>query len=226
MADFTELVKQFHLQRAFLYGFIILSSFFVFAPLGDLQISFGHRCLLYADVTYNVTVTPRYRYFRVHFPSDASVCDYNIIIAVAFSLIYASVAAGGYVFLYFKQKKNKEVDIARLWFLVHCASEVAVLVLVLVSACTISAGFSHVCQQLMTANAHGINLASCSDAQSFQSWRGYDGSNFHVCLSIATVGSWFSFVFWLLQTLFGGWKLWRLNMIYFPDQLKICCKST
>ncbi|XP_041352963.1 uncharacterized protein LOC121371269 isoform X2 [Gigantopelta aegis] len=227
MSNILQYVKQFYLQRVVLYGLIALSSFFVIGPLGEVLVNFGDKCILYADVEFIKNSSYTATYFLVKFPPDSSVCHYNLVIAIVFSLVYAGVAIALYIYLYFKARDSESLDIANIYFVIHCVLDVAVAVLVLVAACTISRGFSYVCDQFMNGVNHGINMHSCSDAQRFENWFNIDASNFHLCLSIAVVGSWLCFLFWLMQAVFGGWKLWRLNMLpTIPEKLKICCRDT
>ncbi|ESO86160.1 hypothetical protein LOTGIDRAFT_167393 [Lottia gigantea] len=233
MAALLEYVKQFLLQRAFMYGLILLASFFVISPLGSLQTTFNERCILYADFKY--TTVNKTHYFAVNF-GESSVCDYDLAVSVIFCMCYPVIGIATYIFLYFREKADKKVDLSHLLFMGNCIVDIIITVLVLVVACTISTGFTHLCNQIMSGTEQGIRLTGCSDAQKFESWRMYhdstytvyDGTKFHVDLSIATAGSWFAFIFWFLQALFGTWKLWRLNMLpTCPDKFKIlCCKDS
>nr|KAG5712004.1 hypothetical protein BaRGS_026445 [Batillaria attramentaria] len=224
MADLTKFVeyaKSFYLQRVAVYSLIVLSSFFVIIPMGLLQTNFDNNCLLYADVAYEYDNTSHpYVYFKIRF-GPASVCEYSLGLSALFSLIYPLAMIGGYLFIYVKDKGENKRDLAQLAFLVHILVEVVVSLFMLVSACTISAGFTDLCDDITNTGVAQYRVDSCSDAQNFHDWRGYDGSNFHECLSVATAGSWFQFVFWLLLAVFGVWKLWRLNMLpVLPDWMK------
>lgn len=223
MADLTkltQLAKSFCLQRVLLYSLIILSCFFLVIPLGLLQTSFDGNCLLYADFVYEHTNSSQYVFFKLRF-GPSSVCDYSLGLSVLFSLIYALFMIGGYLFIYFKDRRQNKMDLAHMGFLVHVLVEILVSLLVLVSACTISGGFKDLCDDITNTNVPQFQVHSCSDAQNFHDWRGFDGDNFHKCLSVALAGSWFQFVFWLLQTGLGLWKLWRLNMLpVLPDWIK------
>ncbi|KAL8614852.1 hypothetical protein ACOMHN_063202 [Nucella lapillus] len=149
-----------------------------------------------------------------------SVCEYSLAVSALFSLIYSLAMVGVYLYGFRRERKNKDTDLGQVWFLVHGVVEVGVVVLMLVSACTVSHGFTTLCTHIADAPLPGYQLDSCSDAQDFQ-WANYDISNFYVCLSVATAGSWFQCLFWLLQAVFGTWKLWRLNMLpVLPDWLK------
>lgn len=221
MADLTKFVeyaKSFYLQRVAVYSVIVLTSFFVIVPLGILQTKFDRNCLLYADVTYepysSTTTSTQFVLFKIQF-GPTSVCEYNLGMSALFSLIYALAMIAGYLFIYVKDKGDNKMDLAHVAFLVHIVLEVVVMVMMLVSACTISHGFRELCEDITNPNTNIPNhrVESCTDAQKFHDWRNFDGSNFHDCLACATAGSWFQFVCWLLQAAFGVWKLWRLNML-------------
>lgn len=225
LSKFLEYAKSFFLQRAAGYCLIILSSLFVLVPLGDLNTKFDRKCLLYSDVAYelvNDTISgkPHSVLFKIRF-GNSSVCEYNIAISAIFSLIYALAMVVVYIFLYIKERGNKATDLGQTAFLVHGIVEVVVAVMMLVSACTISHGFTMLCSDMTDTSAVPVfTIDRCSVAQNHD-WRGYDGSNFYVCLAVATAGSWFQFVFWTLQSAFVVWKLWRLNMLpVLPDCMK------
>ncbi|XP_076464061.1 transmembrane protein 179B-like [Babylonia areolata] len=223
LSKFVEYAKSFFLQRAAGYCLIVLSSLFVIAPLGVLQTQLDQQCLLYADVVHelqNVSAgaLPRGS-FRFRF-GPPSVCEYSLAVSALFSLLYPLVMIGVHVFAFLREKRNKDTDLGQVWFLVHGVVEVVVVVLVLVSACTISHGFTSLCSDITDVQILSRQLDKCSDAQQYK-WGDYDVSNFYVCLSVATAGSWFQFVFWLLQAAFVMWKLWRLNMLpVCPDWMK------
>ncbi|XP_005107154.1 uncharacterized protein LOC101860766 [Aplysia californica] len=232
MKPLMELLKQFFIQRIILYAFIAFFSFFVIVPLGDLRIKFTDdhcsRCLLYSDVVYNVSVSPDISYFRIRF-GEQEVCEYSIAVTSVLCLIYPLVVGGIYFYLYRRDsaetRDENKLDLGHCLFLVHVLLEVAFVLLILVSASMISRGFQHLCESLGAGrDLVPPLLDSCSDAQNFHSWRGYDGSNFYVTLSVATAGSWFLFLSWLLQALLGLWKLWRLNMLpVLPLGCLPCC---
>lgn len=222
MKPVLELLKHFYIQKIIVYCFIAIFSFLVIVPLGDLRIRFTDdhcsRCLLYSEMDFNVSATAEATYFRIRF-GEQEVCEYSIAVSSVFCLIYPIIVGLIYVYLY--QRDNNEtdenkLDLSHCLFLLHIIAELCVVILMLVSACMISAGFKHLCDSLLTG------LKSCIEAQEFSDWRGYDGSNFYVSLSVATAGSWLLFVSWLMQGLLGLWKLWRLNMLpVFP-----CCSSS
>ncbi|KAK7104948.1 transmembrane protein 179-like [Littorina saxatilis] len=221
LSKFTEYAKSFFLQRAAGYCFIILASLFVLCPLGVLQTEFDDNCLLYSEVHYelfNKSVGGMV-VWRMKF-GPQSVCQYNLAVSAIFSLIYALVMVLGYIFLYIRDREKNEIDLGQIAFLVHGVLEVVVVVLMLVSACTISHGFTTLCDQFTDTGLRGYTVDSCSHVQT-HNWRGYDATNFFVCLAVATAGSWFQFIFWLLQTVFVLWKLWRLNMLpVLPEWMK------
>ncbi|KAK6182859.1 hypothetical protein SNE40_010448 [Patella caerulea] len=224
MTAILEYVKQFLLQRVCMYGLIILASLFVVSPLGSLQTTFNENCLLYSDVNY--TTWNNVHYFAVKFGSS-SICDYDLAVAVIFCIFYPAILIAANIFLFFREKADKKVDLSHFLFVGNCILDVVITILVLVMACTISAGFTYLCDQLMAGQSQGMPISSCSDAQKFENWRELDGSNFHLDLSIATAGSWITFIFWFLQAFFGMWKLWRLNMLpTVPEKFKFCFKNS
>ncbi|PVD26490.1 hypothetical protein C0Q70_14167 [Pomacea canaliculata] len=186
---------------------------------------FNKNCVLYSDVVYehyNET-NDNNVYFRIRFGAS-SVCNYNLAVTAIFSIIYSSAMIAGYIFIYFRDKGDKKIDLAHIAFLIHCLTEMAVALLMLVLACMVSAGFTHLCKGITSGP---YSVPSCSHAEKFKDWRGHDATNFYTCLAVATAGAWFQFVFWLLQGLFGVWKLWRLNMLpVLPDWLKLPCVTS
>lgn len=213
-----ELLKQFFIQRLILYIIIAVFSFFVIVPLGDLRLKFTDdhcsRCLLYSDISLansagnNTTGTSMAITF-----GDQEVCEYSIAVSSVFCLIYPLIM--GALYFYFHRRDSAEtreenkLDLAHFLFWIHIAVEIGVVVLTLVSAAMISRGFMHICEGLVDG---GI-IESCMDAEKLTDWKGYDGSNFFISLSVATAGSWLVWTSWVLQGLLGVWKLWRLNML-------------
>ncbi|XP_059158590.1 uncharacterized protein LOC131942699 [Physella acuta] len=213
MKSVLELLKHFYIQRIIMYGIIAVFSFLVIVPLGDLRIRFTDdhcsRCILYSEMDFNVSETSDARYFRIRF-GEQEVCEYSIAVSSVFCLIYPIAAALIYFYLYRRdnaERDENKLDLSHCLFLIHIAVEFAVVILMLVSASMISAGFMHFCQSVT------VGVGSCIDAQNFSDWRGYDGSNFYEALAVATAGGWLLFVSWMFQGLLGLWKLWRLNVL-------------
>ncbi|GFO25979.1 transmembrane protein 179 [Plakobranchus ocellatus] len=191
----------------------------------------GHcsRCLLYSDVEYNLNATSAALYFRIEF-GEQEVCEYTIAVASVFCLIYPLLAAAAYLLLYRRDsqemREENKIDLGHFLFLLHIVVELAIVILVLVSSCMVSHGFKLLCDSLLKGRDTTPKiLDSCSDAQDFEDWRGYDGSNFYTSLSVATAGSWFQFVAWLMQGLLGLWKLWRLNMLPVLPGIPCCIRE-
>ena len=75
-----------------------------------LQTKFDDKCLLYSDVVYeyyNTSTGPHSVIFRIRF-GPQSVCEYNLAVSALFSLIYSLIMIGVYIFIYFREKNNKE----------------------------------------------------------------------------------------------------------------------
>ncbi|RUS84610.1 hypothetical protein EGW08_007637 [Elysia chlorotica] len=221
MKPLLELCKHFFIQRFIIYVIIAFFSFFVIVPLGDLRIRFTDdhcsRCILYSEIEYNVNATASALYFRINF-GEQEVCEYSIAVASVFCLIYPLVAAAAYLLLYrrdsHEMREENKIDLGHFLFLLHIGVELVIVLFVLVSSCMVSNGFRLLCDSILKGRDTTPKiLDSCMDAENFADWRGYDGSNFYTSLSVATAGSWFLFVSWLMQGILGMWKLWRLNML-------------
>ncbi|KAL8608253.1 hypothetical protein ACOMHN_042120 [Nucella lapillus] len=90
--------------------------------------------------------------------------------------------------------------------------EVAVVVLMVVSACTVSHGFAVLCDDVTDTGIAIFQVDRCYQAQR-HNWRGFDASNFFICLAVATAGCWAQTVLWAFQALLVLKKLWRLHIL-------------
>ncbi|XP_076442539.1 uncharacterized protein LOC143281288 [Babylonia areolata] len=226
MCQLVDLAHNFLLRRAVGYGLIVLSSLFVLIPMGVLQTKFGRECLLYSDVVYEYFRSPGGRpdsvLFRVRF-GPQSMCQYTVAVSALFSLIFSLVVGAVYAVFFQRERASKEASAVLTGQGVMVAQgvvEVVVAVLMLVSACTVSHGFASLCGGVTDTGIAIFQVPRCSEAQRYN-WRGFDASNFVVCLAVATAGCWLQFTLWSLQAALELREIWRLHILpSLPDWVK------
>ncbi|CAL1533886.1 unnamed protein product [Lymnaea stagnalis] len=172
------------------FGILIVLSFFVFVPVAVSMENAGNNCYLYSDSKGFGTL---------------SVCSY----CVASAIIFLCLCGLRLLILVIKVTRfssklsDKVYEWVSVWgvHLIIFILDLMMLILILVTACLISAGLSKICELYDGRD-------KCSSSKGVELPNGENGS-FYKALSFSEASAWFTFCFWLLVIVaetYIGWK--------------------
>ncbi|XP_046576512.1 uncharacterized protein LOC124284474 [Haliotis rubra] len=180
--------------RTVLYVLNVICSFIIFSALAVSMIKHDNKCLLYSIESMS--------------QGSKLSCNYSIIIAVMFCLLYPITII---IITFISVRKNGIAHFAGFPSRLQVVTDGVAFVLVLGSACSISIGLKKFCNSLL-----GDSDELCSAASIIAANISED-KDFYQNLSAAERGAWTAVIAWSLQLIGGLLVLWRNG--------RLCCRS-
>ncbi|KAK3605492.1 hypothetical protein CHS0354_004044 [Potamilus streckersoni] len=189
------------LFQTILYFCAFITGFVISIPIGVNRIDFKGQCILYSEA--ELTNISRY----IKRASIDTNCSFPIYLSV-FVCIFYGLAVGIYNgFALYKSTKDPTIG-SQMWVMPFTLVNSLVTVVMLVSSCMISIGFSTFCDSVK-ARGDSCNKFENTKWTNREDNTEFDSGPYFKYLTVAQTASWTSFLIWVCQVALGILRLVR-----------------
>ncbi|KAL3872622.1 hypothetical protein ACJMK2_035837 [Sinanodonta woodiana] len=189
------------LIQTILYFCAFITGFVISIPIGVNRIEFQGLCILYSEIDWTSN-----NQFILHASNDLN-CSFAIYLSV-FACIFYGLGLGIYNgYALYKSTKDPTIG-SQMWVMPFILMNSLVTLVMLVSSCMISVGFSSFCNGIKK-NGNRCDLFENTKWKNLKDNSEFDSGNYFKFLTVAQIASWTSFLIWLCQVALGIMRLIR-----------------
>lgn len=145
-----------------IYAAITVCGFVIAIPLGITKADFGGYCVLFTDIKW-----VNENHFIAEF-GDGTACDFASYLPVCACVVQGLFMAVYHGYAVIRACQSKDYVVRMIWVMPWLLINTMVMVLMFITSCVISTGFSHTCSQLMDNN--NPKYVTCADFQKNMEW--------------------------------------------------------